>query len=262
MNRVLTYWSFDWTSLAVLMMLTAFIIVSKSFGKKTILSSIAALFILCFVSPLKILSSHYLFSAHMMVHVWLLLALGPLLIMSLSSNAERFHSFFLFLKKYPVIGWLTGLGMMWFWHVPVLFNAAMSTHHHSLDLISIAESLSLITAGVCFSAPVIHPNREYRVDALSGVVYLFTACIGCSLLGLLITFAPQGTYHHFLSMSDEYGLNKIIVQQWQITQSADQQAAGLIMWVPCCLIYVGAAMYLLTQWFKQKDETVAYSNKL
>jgi len=262
MKQVLTYWSFDLSSLVVLMILIAFIIITKSFGRKSILTSIAVLFILCFVSPLKILSSHYLFSAHMIVHVVLLLLFGPFLIMSLSPNSITFNHFFLFLKNHPVIGWLTGLGMMWFWHVPALFNAAMNTHHNSLDFISIIESLSLIIAGILFSSPVIHPNKKYRIDELSGVVYLFTACIGCSLLGLLITFAPQGTYHHFLAMHDEYGLNKIILQQWRITQSNDQQAAGLIMWVPCCLIYVSGAMYLLVHWFKQKEETIAYSNKL
>jgi cytochrome c oxidase assembly factor CtaG len=62
-------------------------------------------------------------------------------------------------------------------------------------------------------------------------------------------------------MHDQYGLNKMILKSG-ITQSVDQQAAGLIMWVPCCLIYVTGAMYLLLHWFKQKEETVAYSNKI
>jgi cytochrome c oxidase assembly factor CtaG len=63
-------------------------------------------------------------------------------------------------------------------------------------------------------------------------------------------------------MQDDYGLNKIILNDWGLTQSIDQQAAGLIMWVPCCLIYVTGAMYLLVDWFKQKEKTIAYSNKL
>jgi putative membrane protein len=200
------------------------------------------------------------------VHVVLLLCVGPLLVMNLSPDKKQINRFFLFLKQHAVVGWMTGVGIMWFWHVPILFNAAMaSSHQSSFPAVSIIEALSLIVAGILFSAPVIHPNKEYRIDTLSAVVYLFTACIGCSLLGLLITFAPAGTYHHFLSMHDEYGLNKVVLQAG-FTQATDQQAAGLIMWVPCCLIYVTGAMYLLGQWFSsaetQQFTSLPNNNKL
>lgn len=262
MKQLLSYWSFDLSSVIVFAMTIFFIVLTKSFSNKKVITSILVLLIICSFSPLHILSASYLFSAHMTAHVLLLLCVGPLLVMSLPPGTKRFLRLFDFLKHHSVVSWLTGIGIMWFWHVPVIFNSAMSSMHHSgLNLVSIIEVLSLIFAGVLFSSPIIHPNRQYRIDALSGVVYLFTACIGCSLLGLLITFAPVGTYHHFLSMHDQYGLNKMILKSG-ITQSVDQQAAGLIMWVPCCLIYVTGAMYLLLHWFKQKEETVAYSNKL
>jgi cytochrome c oxidase assembly factor CtaG len=46
----------------------------------------------------------------------------------------------------------------------------------------------------------------------------------------------------------------MIVEQWGITQSVDQQAAGLIMWVPCCFIYLAGVLYLLTNWLNHKKE--------
>ncbi|HWI91602.1 MAG TPA: cytochrome c oxidase assembly protein [Flavisolibacter sp.] len=262
MKQLLSYWRFDLSSVIIFAIAILFIVLTKSFSNKKIIASILVLLIICFFSPLHILSANYLFSAHMTVHVILLLCVGPLLVLSLSPKSKQFHHPFNFLKYHPIVGWLSGIGIMWFWHVPVIFNSAMSSmHHQGLDFIAIIEALSLVVAGVLFSSPIIHPNKQYRIEALSGVVYLFTACIGCSLLGLLITFAPVGTYYHFLSMHDEYGLNKMISRSG-ITQSADQQAAGLIMWVPCCLIYVTAALYLLIHWFKQKEEAIAYSNKI
>jgi cytochrome c oxidase assembly factor CtaG len=199
----------------------------------------------------------------MMVHVLLLLFIGPMLIANLPANTKQFQQLYSFLKHYPVTGWLTGVGIMWFWHIPIVFNSAMGQMHHSgFNVISIIEGLSLVFAGMLFSAPIIHSNKQFRIDSLSGVVYLFTACIGCSLLGLLITFAPAGTYQHFLSMHDQFGFNKLIIQNWGITRSADQQAAGLMMWVPCCLVYVTGAMYLLVQWFKQKEEVIVFSKKV
>jgi len=256
MRQMLTYWTFDFSSLMTALMVTGFFLITKSFAKKYIVATALILVVLCFFSPLGVLSMNYLFSAHMIVHVILLLCVGPLLVMSLPANKKQLKGFFVFLKNYPAFGWLAGIGTMWFWHLPVVFNSAMTSMHQSnFNFFPIVESLSLVAAGILFSAPVVHPNKEYRIDALSGVVYLFTACVGCSLLGLLITFAPVGMYHHFLSMHDEYGLNQIILKSG-ITQSTDQQAAGLIMWVPCCLIYVTGAMYLLVQWFKQKEETM------
>jgi len=33
--------------------------------------------------------------------------------------------------------------------------------------------------------------------------------------------------------------------------------AGLIMWVPGCLIYLSGSMYLLMKWFREKKEKPA-----
>jgi cytochrome c oxidase assembly factor CtaG len=258
MNGLFTTRSFEPTAIGFLLLWVAFMWITRCWTKKIFMVTGLTVLLLCFFSPLHILSSYYLFSAHMTVHVLLLLVVGPLMVLGLPVHNNRFSSLFHFLKQHPVTGWLAGIGTMWLWHIPILFNMAMASgHHRSFDLLSIMESTSLVLAGILFSAPVIHPRKEYRLDPLSGIVYLFTACIGCSLLGLLITFAPAGTYHHFLAHHDIYGLNKIIVQSG-ITQATDQQAAGLIMWVPCCFIYVGGSMYLLLKWLKEKDPVTVY----
>lgn len=261
MKAILTYWSFDAFSLGIFIgicILYALVITDR---KNTFYFLMAlALITFCFFSPLHMLSVHYLFSAHMAVHVILLLFVGPLLLLSLPTGGGRFSAFFLFLKQHPVWGWLAGVGIMWIWHIPLLFNATMTTAHYAgMEVVHAIETCSLVVVGMVFSAPVINPVKKFRIDTLSAVVYLFTACIGCSVLGLLITFAPAGAYHHFLSGYDPYGLNQIISQQWGITQVMDQQAAGLIMWVPCCFIYVIAAMYLLIRWLQEKEEAVETS---
>jgi cytochrome c oxidase assembly factor CtaG len=253
MKELFIHWQVDGSSVVLLLLLVGIGFFVRDAFRNACFWVAVLMAVLCFCSPLYLLSSHYLFSAHMVVHVLLLMAVGPMLLLSLSERGKNFSAFFLFLKKHPVLGWLTGLGAMWFWHVPLIFNTAMGEmHRQGFSFLAVLESCSLIMAGILFAAPVLHPNKEYRMDALSGVVYLFTACIGCSLLGLLITFAPAGTYHHFLSHHDPIGLNKIILRAG-ITQATDQQAAGLIMWVPCCLLYVSVAMYLLVQWFGQKE---------
>ena len=254
MRTLLSYWSFSFSSSILVILLLIYVFWSKGIRRKGVFYTLLPLAILCFFSPLQVLSNQYLFSAHMVVHVLLLLVIGPLLL--LIGKPKTYSFFFRLIKDHPMLSWVSGVGIMWIWHLPRIFNSLMGTMHgDAFSLISIFEPLSLVFGGIIFSSPIINPNPQYRIDPLSGVVYLFTACIGCSLLGLLITFAPAGTYHHFLSMHDHFGLNKIILETG-ITQSIDQQAAGLIMWVPCCLVYVSAAMYLLARWFHQKEEAV------
>ncbi len=218
-----------------------------------------SLLAVCFFSPLQVLSADYLFTAHMIVHVLLLLVVGPLLVLSLRRDQVSNKSvLWLSQKLYhrPILGWLVGVGIMWVWHIPAVFNFAMNLGHTSPRLaatITFVESASLLLAGMLFGWGLISPVPQLRLPALHAVVYLFTACIGCSVLGLLITFAPAGMYHHFLSAVDSFGLNSFILNRWQLNQAMDQQIAGLIMWVPCCMLYVVYSLYLLIVWFNEKD---------
>jgi putative membrane protein len=61
-------------------------------------------------------------------------------------------------------------------------------------------------------------------------------------------------YNYPMAMNDEYGFNNIIKNKWGISGEMDQQIAGLIMWVPCCFIYLTAAMLLLKKWFNEKEK--------
>jgi len=262
MESIYTYWSFNWPALVGLVLLCVLSLKYHNFkiGNWMVPFAVALfLLLICFFSPLHLLSQHYLFSAHMVVHVLLLLVVGPLLVIGLMkdrTNNNAINNLSRTLFKRPFLGWIAGVGIMWAWHIPFVFNYCMMAGHASEALgfmMHALESLSLIIAGMFFSWSIVSPIKEYRLPALNGVAYLFTACIGCSLLGLLITFAPAGMYRHFLSATDVYGLNNVILNQWQINQAMDQQIAGLIMWVPCCLLYVVYALYLLGRWFDEKD---------
>ena len=148
---------------------------------------------------------------------------------------------------------MTGLGIMWFWHIPVVFDNAFPANHQTFSILPAVHTFSLLIAGVLFSWPILGPQKQYRLSPPLGVVYLFTACIGCSLLGLLLTFSPLGVYRHYLE-PDHFGFLPLIRNQWNISSKDDQQAAGLIMWVPCCFIYLAGSVYLMRQWLVEKEE--------
>ena len=214
-------------------------------------------------SPLHALGLHALFSAHMVAHIVLLLLCGPLLVLGLPPElppavARRLAGFSGWLGGHTWLAWLAGVGIMWGLHVPAVFDASFGEAHAALGLLPLLPIVAMLLAGVLFSWPLFGPNAEAHLHPLAGVVYLFSACVGCSLLGLLITFAPADTYQHYAraawcgtpSLAPDFANNP-----WGLSLADDQQAAGLIMWVPCCFIYLGGCMYLLARYFTM-DEPV------
>ncbi|HVW96159.1 MAG TPA: cytochrome c oxidase assembly protein [Mucilaginibacter sp.] len=212
--------------------------------KNTVLFiTVISLLLLLVSSPLYYLGMHNYLSAHMVIHVLLLLVFGPLLVLSLGTTEHpSLHRLSRFCKQLIWVAWMFGVGVMWFWHIPALFNMNMS---HQDSLLSFLQTGSLLLAGILFSWPLLGPVKQYHAHALTGIVYLFTACVSCSLLGLLITFAPVGTYHH-LQMSGPGEANP-----WHLTDIQDSRAAGLIMWVPCCFVYLSGCLWLLYRWFAE-----------
>ena len=71
-------------------------------------------FVLTLVSPLNALADGYLFSAHMLQHILLLLIVPALLLMSLPRCVSLGPRSWLLAN--PLVGWVAGVGAMWLWH--------------------------------------------------------------------------------------------------------------------------------------------------
>lgn len=220
------------------------------------------LLLLTLASPLHFLGEGYLFSAHMAQHMLLLLGVPPLLLAGIPERVFAKN----FTKKItipPALCWLTGVAVMWFWHIPAVFNATMPISS-GIPLCGIdagplaaflhgAQTSSLVVAGLLFSWPILSPLKSQRLPVLAGIGYLFSACVGCSLLGLAITFSSHQLYSAYLSPVDPTGTLYLVREQWGITPAADQQIGGLLMWISGCVIYVSAALFLLGRWFGEEN---------
>ena len=213
----------------------------------------AALGVLLFtlLSPLNALADGYLFSAHMAQHILLLLVVPALLLLSLPrslSLAVGPHSF-----AHPLIGWLAGVGAMWFWHVPALCNAAVfSRPVHAL------QTVSLITLGCVFWRQILAPREEERLPPPHAIFYLFSACVTCSVLGIIITFSPVAVCSIYtMSQNNNPGMLQTIRMGWGFPLERDQQIGGLLMWVPMCLIYLIAILAQIARWYSQPASLAA-----
>jgi putative membrane protein len=78
----------------------------------------------------------------------------------------------------------------------------------------------LLVAGLMFWTPLFGAAREKCLRPGAALLYLITACFATTLAGAYIAFMATAT---------------------------DQQVAGLVMWVPCCLIYLSAAVVVVTR---------------
>ena len=258
MNRLFSYWHLDLlTSIIIFALIGLYFIINRFKLKKQSGYFFAGIFLLIFCtgSPLHFLGEHYLFSAHMLSHVLIILIAAPLIVAGIPKENKMQKVFLFFSHKIgnPIICWITGVGIMWFWHIPYVFNHSFSMSGMSLMPL---HTFSLLAAGMLFCWPVINPYTQYQLPPLKSVLYLSTACVFCSLLGLMITFSAPGTYAPYVQIMDNYGFLGMIRNEWKISAAADQQIAGLIMWVPCCFIYLTASMIILIKWFDKKSVSI------
>ncbi len=262
MKNMITYWHIDLLILIFVVVITfsyLYLVHFKWNSRARFFLSGIFILILSALSPLHDIGMNYLFSAHMASHVMILMIGAPLLILGIPKIDNDDHFIGQLSKKvaaFPIVCWVAGVGIMWFWHVPVIFHELFPTQSMNhmeggMGTLTYLHMLSLLVAGMLFWWPIINPYAKYRLNELPAVLYLTTACIGCSLLGLLITFAPAGLFTSHLIMEDD--ISRSISMQWGISKEMDQQIAGLIMWVPCCFIYVTASMVLLHKWFITKE---------
>lgn len=216
------------------------------------LAAAVTVLVLALSSPIDTLAAGYLFSAHMLQHLLLVLVVPPLALMALppapvtSPVADRAARWIL---DRPVVTWGSGLGAMWLWHAQTLCNAASQS-----DTVRGIQTVSLLAMGGLFYWPLLAPRSAWRMSALAGMVYLFTACIGCTLLGIVITLSPVEVCPAFLHPTDATGVLSLIRDRWHVSAAEDQQIGGLLMWVPTCAVYLGGIVAQLTRFYGAEEE--------
>jgi putative membrane protein len=210
-------------------------------GRPAYLGAALVVFLFALISPVSALADGYLFSAHMVQHILLVLIVPAFLLLSLPRSFSLPRPLTAF--THPFIGWLAGVGAMWLWHAPALCNAATTS-----KTVSAIQTTSLLLMGSVFWWQVLAPRDAERLSPAAGIAYLFTACTACSILGIILTFAPVSICPVYQHPADRLGILATIRGDWGLTSDKDQQIGGLLMWVPMCLIYLAAILAQLARW--------------
>ncbi len=149
-------------------------------------------------SPIDALADSCLFSAHMLQHMLLVLIVPPLLVMGMASGGIASLLRTPILKRLerllsnPIVAGVAGMGVLYAWHWPPWYDAALRD-----EWLHIAEHLSFLIGATIFWWPVLGPRQEQLMSPVVALLYLFIAMLLQSILGIVLTFVPVGTYRAY-----------------------------------------------------------------
>ncbi|MDQ1395331.1 MAG: putative rane protein [Acidimicrobiaceae bacterium] len=188
-------------------------------------------------------------TGHMAQHVILLTVVAPLLALGAtvpgllwglpSSLRSRLHPLWQrAVRSAAGTGWSTWVAatvviqaaVMWVWHAPVLYEAAL--HNDALHLV---EHASFVMSSTTMWWALAGGRRSRRGAA---TIAVFVAAFPGTALGAGLLLAPRPWYPSY--GSGDGGLH-------------DQQLAGVVMWSFAGLIYVIAAVVLFGRWLATSD---------
>lgn len=211
------------------------------------------------VTPIATIAEDLL-SVHMAQHVLLMLVAAPLLAfghpllawlwvfddgtrerVAAPFRAARFNTAWRSLTA-PLSVFLIQAAALWLWHIPSWYDAAL---RH--DAVHALEHLSFVLAGCLFWWAMVR-GRYGRMGYGLGGLYVFLTVVHSSALGALLTVAPSVWY-------DDYAQRAAALH---VDALADQQLAGLLMWIPASVIFIVLGLALFAGWLGEAERRAGF----
>jgi putative membrane protein len=210
--------------------------------------------IVALVSPLDPLAA-LLFSAHMSQHELLMLVAAPLIVMGhpiiallwavptavrdrllRASKQPTTHAVWR-ATTHPIVALIVHAVVLWAWHVPYLFEAAMRNE----PLHAVQHLMFFGTAALFWWSLL--AGRYGRAGYGVAVLFVFATGLHTGLLGVLLTFARRLWYPIYDARARGIGTDPL----------SDQTLAGLIMWIPAGAILFVFGLGLLAAWVAEAE---------
>lgn len=221
------------------------------------LSGLAVLWI-ALMSPIDVLSGQF-FYMHMVQHLLLVMIAPPLLLLAdpmpimmwglprgLRLEVGRWLRPDALFRR--VVRALTTPGLVWLyfvavlvgWHEPRLYNLTLES-----DLAHDLEHLSFFVAAMLFWWHVIGaaPHIHRRLSRGVRIGYALSAVPPTALTGISLALATEPIYSHYTT----------VARIGTLTVLQDQMLGGVIMWIPGSMMYIAAALILISQAFRDEE---------
>jgi putative membrane protein len=206
---------------------------------------VGALFV-ALISPVDVLGEQ-LASMHMVQHLLIADIAAILLTLGLTRHilrpaTRRIHRIERAAGPFasPWFGVVAYVGVMWLWHIPALYDAALNT-----TAVHTLEHLSFAAAGLLYWWHLLSPIRSrLRLGGMGPIAYMAVTKILVGFLGIALAFAPELIY-------DAYDHPGTI---WGMTALDDQHVAGLIMALEQSIVMGIALAWLFARMLSESEE--------
>jgi putative membrane protein len=199
--------------------------------------------------PIHDLSDDYLFSAHMVQHLLITLAVPPLLLAGVPGWMLRpvlsrplIAPLARFFTRAAICFVVFNLTIA-VWHLPQFYNAAMANH----DL-HIVEHLMFMAAAVLMWWPLMSQLPELPRLAYPGqMLYTFLMSIPMSIVAVYIAMADHVLYPAYSAAPRVLPLSPL----------EDQLLGALIMWIPGGMIFIIIMTVVFFKWNARGEDSTA-----
>ena len=204
-----------------------------------------------------------LFSVHMWQHILLMMVAAPLLLLgtpitlllrSVSSRTRKeviipfLHSAPVRAITFPVVAWLAFAATMWGSHYSPLFNAALE--HEWLHWL---EHLLYVTVALMFWWQVIGMDpTPWRMAHPIRALYVFLQMPQNSFLALSIYDTQRVLYPHY----------ETTLRTWGPSPLADQELAGITMWVVGDVLFLIGVAFVIAGWVKHEEREAKRQDRM
>ncbi|MBV9424600.1 MAG: cytochrome c oxidase assembly protein [Solirubrobacterales bacterium] len=216
-----------------------------SFGRLALFAAGVATILVALVSPLDSLGDQ-LMVMHMVQHMLLLDVAPILLILGLTkvllrpvtrrlTALERRAGYL----AHPVFAVLAYSGLMWLWHIPSLYDAALQ--HQGIHVL---EHFCFAGAGTLYWWHLLSPIRSrMRLGGMGPVLYMVATKLLVGALGIVLAFSPTAIYT-FYAHGPHY---------WGLTAGEDQNMGGLLMALEQSVVMGVALVYLFVRMLAESE---------
>ena len=199
------------------------------------------------LGPLAELAEHVALSAHMAQHLLLVLVVPPLWLLGTPAWLLRPLRHLPgvgplgFQLTRPLAAFCLGSAALVLWHVPFLYDAALRSVP-----VHVTEHLTLLASAVLLWWPIVGPLPEWpRPPSLAQLLYLFLCTIPMTIAAAPITLAEEPLYPFYAASG----------RTWLLPPRADQEAAGLLMWLGGTVGYLVAGTIVFFRWAAREEES-------
>ena len=227
---------------------------APGYGRLALFSAGLLVILAALVSPVDSLGDHMLVM-HMVQHILLLDVVPILLILGLNKVLLRPVT-----RRVQLIerraGWLASpvfavllyAGVVWAWHVPAAYDAAL--HNETVHAM---EHLCFSIVGAVYWWHVLSPIRSRRrLGGLGPIAYMTSTKLLVGALGIALAFAPSSIYP-FYSHTPYY---------WGLSPVEDQSMAGLVMALEQSIVMGIALVWLFYRMLSEAESEQQRSERL